>query len=306
MPEKEALSILDGFNALEEQKRVVTFIKEAIKRINKNGAVIGLSGGLDSTTVAYLCKEAIGPQKMLGLIMPERDSSEKNMADAERIADELGIPCKKIDITPIVEHTGAYGLFPQKESLTRSSIERSVGRIKKMLGKETLLTEMDALRGAPVIGDYPDMIYAFATVKTKVRMMMLYYYAALSNFAVVGTTDLSEWTIGFYDKYGDGACDISPLKHLYKTQIRAVAKSAGVPEYILTKPSSGDLMGEGLPNETIIGMSYEKLDAVLVRIKRGLSDDEIMDETGISKDTLQSISKAISRANMIENMPLTL
>jgi NAD+ synthase len=238
--------------------------------------------------------------------MPERDSSEKNTADAELIADELDIPCKKIDISSIIEHTGAYRLFPEKESLTRGSIERSVVRIKKLLGKETIFTEMDTLRGAPVIGDYPDMVYAFATVKTKTRMMMLYYHAALSNYAVMGTTDLSEWSIGFYDKYGDGACDISPLRHLYKTQIRAVAKSAGVPEYILTKPSSGDLMGESLPNETIIGLSYERLDAVLVRLKEGMSDDEVSDECGVSMDTIRSISKAMTHASLLENMPLTL
>jgi len=134
---------------------------------------------------------------------------------------------------------------------------------------------------------------------------MLYFHAILKNYIVVGTTDLSEYSIGFYDTHGDGASDISILKHLYKTQIQQLAKHIGVPEQIVTKPSSGDLFGMGIPNETFIGLSYLKLDSILCGIKAGASDAEIASGAGVKPDTVESIRKAMRAARFRESLPLS-
>jgi NAD+ synthase len=135
-------------------------------------------------------------------------------------------------------------------------------------------------------------------------MIELYFHAILKNYLVAGTTDRSEWRIGFYDKYGDAASDISLLKHLYKTQIRELARHIGVPDYIIEKPSSGDLMGEGLPNEEAIGVSYEKLDRILCGLDIGLADVRIAEAVGEPIDTVEIVKKAIEANKVRESMPI--
>jgi len=133
----------------------------------------------------------------------------------------------------------------------------------------------------------------------------LYHYAALNDYLVVGTTDRSEWSIGFYDKYGDAASDISLLRHLYKTQIRALARYLGVPEPIISKPSSGDLAA-GLPNEVVIGLTYEQLDATLYGLEQELPEDSIAAQVGVSRKAVQAVRQAMQVAQVREGLPLHL
>ncbi|MBC7261564.1 MAG: NAD(+) synthase, partial [Chloroflexi bacterium] len=145
-------------------------------------------------------------------------------------------------------------------------------------------------------------IYAFAITKVRLRMMLLYYYAFLSDCLVVGTTDKSEWSIGFYDKYGDGANDLALLRHLYKTQVRELARYLGVPPHIVNKPSSGDLAA-GLPNEALIGLSYEQLDTVLWGIEHGLSERDIVLEAGVTRKAIAAVRKAMQAASIRDELP---
>ena len=145
-------------------------------------------------------------------------------------------------------------------------------------------------------------IHAFAITKVRQRMVMLYFHAMANNCLVVGTTDRSEWSVGFYDPYGDGASDVQLLRHLYKTQIRELAKYLGVPARIVNKPSSGDLAA-GLPNESAIGLTYEQLDAILWGMNHGLTEREIVAQTSVTLSAIASVQKAISLARLRESLP---
>lgn len=145
-------------------------------------------------------------------------------------------------------------------------------------------------------------IHAFAITKVRQRMVTLYFHAMLNNCLVVGTTDRSEWSVGFYDPYGDGASDVQLLRHLYKTQIRELAKHLGVPEKILNKPSSGDLAA-GLPNESAIGLTYEQLDSILWGLDHSLTEKEIVVQTRVAPAAIAAVQKAMSIARLRERLP---
>ena len=206
--------------------KLTTFIKERVEKAGAKGAVIGLSGGLDSSTAAFLCTEALGAGRVLGVSMPEAGVTDPHdVADARNMANKLGIDFRVVDITPAV------------------------------LGVRANLTDFRPIALLPA-----------ANIKPRVRMTILYYYANLLNRLVVGCGNRSETRAGYLTKYGDGAADLLPLGCLYKTQVKQLAAHLGVPKQIINKvPSAGLWRGQtdeaelGLPYEKI-DMIYAGLD----------------------------------------------
>ncbi len=181
---------------------ITKFIRDYVASVGARGLVIGLSGGLDSSTTATLAVRALGPDKVLGLIMPEEETYDPEaIRHAEIVAEKLGIRVEHVDITPILK--AIYGSLPAYDP-----------------------------------GD--DM--ARANLKPRVRMLCLYYYANRYGLLVCGTTDKSEAMLGYYTKWGDGAADIEPIADLFKTQVRMLARYLGVPEEIIRKPSTPALL----------------------------------------------------------------
>ncbi len=293
------------------RREIVDFVRYEVDRLGKDGVLVGFSGGLDSTTVGFLCKEAIGADRVYGLILPERDSSRRNMDDAEKIVKLLGIKYEKIDITPVLEDIGVYDVIKGIDIGSRAEVEGMIETMKRTGHVQSPFAESYGAMYTHGHGKEPmnrtaraitNRVTASSLAKVRTRMIELYFHAMLKNSLVAGTTDLSEWRIGFYDKYGDAACDITLLKHLYKTQIRALARHIGVPDYITDKPSSGDLFGEGLPNEALIGLSYETLDRILCGMDIGLRDAAIAKAAGVPIDTVEINKKAIEANKVHESM----
>lgn len=307
--EKNAKPLQEGLRFDPEKARIkiVDFVRREVEYFRKAGVIIGLSGGLDSSTVAYLCAEALGKDRVMGLILPDRDTSPENTEDGMKLAEKLGIKHQKIDISPILRDMGVYELLPESMTSSRSAMESSLQRIKRMTGKESTFAEsFGSIYAGKKSEGYVNVMHAFMTAKTRVRMIMLYYHGILMDYLVAGTDDKTELTIGFYDKYGDGACDISLLSHLYKTQIKALAAHIGVPSHIVNKPSSHDLWGHNLPNEEIIGLTYEKLDGILYGMEARMSDAEIAGLSGVRLDTIESIKRSIKTERIRRSMPITL
>jgi len=307
--EKERLGFADclAFNVEKARQDIVEFVRNEVNNFGKDGVLVGLSGGLDSSTVAYLCVEALGKDKVMGLILPERDSNPKNIDDAMNLAKSLGIPHQKIDISPIIRDLGAYDLMSHEEASDRTAIERIAERARIITGKELPSTEHLSPTIVPGSSlSVMDPFVAFGTAKTRTRMMVLYFHATLKNHLVVGTGDRSEFSIGVYDRYGDGANDITILKQLYKTQIKQLAKHIGVPDHIVNKPSSADVFGMGLPNEELIGLSYLKLDDILCSIGSGVADDVIASKSGVQPYVVESVRKAMKDASFVASLPLSL
>jgi NAD+ synthase len=208
------------FNIDKVQEKIVNFIEEYINRSGTKGAVIGISGGIDSAVVAALAVKAVGPNRVLGLIMPCESNSE-DMDDAIELAVQLGINYKVIDLT------NTYLEF-LKDNMENYQCSLS-----------------------------------FCNIKPRLRMTTLYFHASLNSYLVLGTSNKSELVTGYLTKYGDGGVDIEPIAELLKHEVYQIAKSLDIPDVIIKKKPTADLM----PNQTDegeMGFTYEELDRFIM------------------------------------------
>ncbi len=277
------------------------FIRGYTEKLEREGAILGLSGGVDSAVVAALCMRALGPKKTLALIMPEKDSKKEHTKDALNFARELNIETKLIDITPYLEELEIYKLFPLdkllswgrlKGALIRKAYHFYERKTEKRLFSESLLGFKDK--------EYSSYIAkgnAYYRVKHRLRMILLYLYGELENRLVVGAANKSEYKIGYFVKHGcDDATDIMPLLNLYKTQVRELASYLNIPARIIEKPPSPDVM-PGLTNdEEVISISYEKLDLILLAIEKGWKISDIVKAQEIKEDKVIYIKNLIQKS----------
>jgi len=185
----------------EVKKRITRFIKDYVEKSKAKGIVLGLSGGVDSSTAAALSAMALGGDRVLGLMLPEKETyNPTDIKHAKLVAEKFGIKTALIDITSTLE-----------------ALQKSI----------------------PIFD--PEDKLCKGNLKARTRMLYLYYYANKLNLIVCGSSDKSEVMIGYFTKWGDAAADISPLMDLYKTQVRMLAKHIGVPEEIVNKPPSPTL-----------------------------------------------------------------
>lgn len=201
---------------------IADWIKEQVEQAGKKGVVLGLSGGLDSTVAAFICKKALNEQNILAIVMPCH-SEEKSLKDAEIAADFLKTPTQYIDLSPVYD--SFLSILPEASQTEH------------------------------------------ANLKARLRMATLYYFANKSNYLVVGTSNKSERSVGYFTKYGDGAADILPLADIHKTELIQVAKEINVPQRIINKPPSADLW-QGQTDEDELGITYKELDEILNSIER--------------------------------------
>jgi NAD+ synthase len=194
---KLTASVLE-LDLVEVEKRIRRFIKEYVENAEAEGIVLGMSGGIDSGTVAAISSLSIGGDKVTGLMLPERETyNSKDINDAKVVAEKFGLKTTVCEITPTLE--GFYKtipIFDQTEKLCKGNI------------------------------------------KARTRMIYLYYYANKLNMIVCGSSDKSETMMGYFTKWGDVAADISPLMDLYKTQVRKLAEHIGIPPELAAKPST--------------------------------------------------------------------
>ena len=300
----------------DEEARIIEFIQASIKRLNKKGAVIGLSGGLDSSVCASLLVKSLGKKRVLALLLPERDSSSKNLDHAHLIAHTLDLETVERDMTNVLEDMGSYKIGKKKlrnEQAEAKYIKQIQSSVKLFFGGYFYHDLFGAYYGGDTSKKW-DLYekamrqsirneFAFQFIKVRLRMVYLYFYAEQRNNAVIGTTDKSEYSTGIYCKYGDGANDIQILRHLYKTQIRQLSQHLNLPSEIIDKPNTGDLYGN-LPHTASLGMSYEELDTLLIAIEKGYSNKqlaEIVPEKGV-----ESVKQLRRIADFIKSLPLSI
>lgn len=228
-------------------------IIDYFKKSNFSRAVIGLSGGIDSTVSAFLTAHAIGNENVDAILMPEIDlTSNQNMKDAESIARILGIRHYTIEINDFISNFQYIN--------------------KKIKFKEN--------------------IYAIANAKARIRMAILYYFANLCNSLVIGTSDKSEIALGYATKYGDSASDILVIGDLWKTDVLKLAKFLEVPESVISKKSTPELIA-GQDAEKELGVDYNVVDQILkLYIEENLSIDDIT-KKGFEESIVKSIINRI-------------
>ncbi len=244
-------------------REIVDFIRSTVLKWGYRGAVIGISGGIDSAVVGKLAVDALGNRNVFGLLMPERDSSKDTLEDSKLVAHFLGIDFKVKNISSILRAVGCYRLQPPALLIPQSFKERYVRDKWQQLSSDPFLDDL-ADRGSEEF----KRGLAFYRAKHRVRMVSLYLEAEKRGYAVLGTTNKTEWLCGLYVKWGDDSSDIEPIKHLFKTEVISLARELGIPERIIEKPPSPDLI-PGVTDETAFGMSFTELDEALIKIEAG-------------------------------------
>ena len=284
--------------------QIEEFIRVAVDNLRREGAVVGLSGGIDSAVVAALAARALGPDKVLALLMPDRDSARASKRDALKLAQDLGIRHKTVGLTKLLFLMGIYWKLPLWLLGPRRFQSRLVRRYHDSFVREWGESPFAAISvgTAGLSGPLVNQAVAYHRVKGRLRAILLYYYAELENLLVLGTCNKTEKAIGFFVKYGDAAADIAPLESLYKTQVRQLAAFLGIPDEIISKPPSPDLL-PGITDEYAIGLSYETLDRILWRLEVGMDTEEIVGTLGLEQDTVDYVRELTWRSSHMRAQP---
>ena len=281
-----------------EAEFICDFIRtQVFSAYKRKGVVVGLSGGVDSALVACLCVRSLGSDKVLGLVLPEKESSPVSAPYALEQAESLGIVAEQVEITPLLT---AFGVYERRNSVISSvcpSFDPETDTTKISLPQDLL--EFDSLNFFSLTVEKPDgetmshrlrpeqlrEITSAQNIKQRVRMIQLYYHAEKLHYVVGGTTNRTEMEQGFFVKHGDGGVDIEPIAHLYKTQVYQLAEHMGVTENILGRKPSPDTWTGGVSDEEFFfRMPFSKLDLLLQAWNDGLPVDDVCQALGLSED----------------------
>jgi NAD+ synthase len=277
------------------------FIREYTEKLEREGVILGLSGGIDSAVIAALCVRALGPKKILALIMPEKDSKKEHTKDALNFARELNIEARLIDITPYLEELGIYKLFPLDKILSLGKLKGALVKkayrfYERKTGKIPFLESLSGFKDKE-FNSYLAKGNAYYRVKHRLRMILLYLYGEMENRLVVGAANKSEYKVGYFVKHGcDDATDIMPLLNLYKTQVRELARYLNIPARIIEKPPSPDVMPGFTNDEEVIRISYEKMDLILLALGKGWKISDIVKTLEIEEDEVIYIKNLIQKS----------
>jgi NAD+ synthase len=272
--------------------------------LRRRGAVVGLSGGVDSAVVAALCARALGKDRVLALFMPERDSSPDSLRLGRAVAEALGIEGLLVDISPGLEGVGCYreqlaairSVFPEygdgwKCKLTLPSILEGERLNVSRLSVQDPGGEIKSAR-LPLQA-YLRLVAA-TNYKQRVRKMTEYFHADRLNYAVAGTPNRLEYDQGFFVKQGDGAADFKPIAHLYKTQVYQLAAYLGVPEEIRSRPPTTDTYSLAQTQEEFyFALPYDLMDLCLYGYNHGVSTDQVAAAIGLKADQVERVYRDI-------------
>ncbi len=284
-----------------ELARISRTLREQLaQHLKRQGTVVAISGGIDSSTVAAICVRALGPERVYGLQLPERHSSAESTKLSGRLAEVLEIETHVQEITPVLEALGCYER--QSEAVRRvipefgpdwkfkivlpSLLEEGSLRLFSLIA---LSPEGEEIKRRLDTKAYLELIAA-TNFKQRVRKMLEYYHADRLNYAVCGTPNRLECDQGFFVKLGDGAADIKPIAHLYKSQVYQLAEYLGLPEKILRhRPTTDTYSLPQTQKEFYFSLDYERMDLCLYGKNHGLPEKEVAEAAGISVEQLRRV-----------------
>ncbi len=282
-----------------EVERICSFIQQQVRAMKRDGAVVGLSGGIDSAVSAAICVKALGKDKVFGLILPEKESNAVSAEYATRHASKLGIETETIDITPTLEAFGTYEkrdrviskVFPEYNNGYKSKITLPADLLSRDAFNIFTLTIDDGkgnTKSARLDKKTLNGIVAATDSKQRTRMMHLYYYAEMKNYLVCGTTNKTETTQGFFVKYGDGGVDIEPLGHLYKTQVYQLGEHLGVISEIIERTPSPDTFSFQVSDEEFyFRIPYATLDLLLYAWEHNIPAGQVCESMNLTEEQVR-------------------
>ena len=276
-------------------------------KLKRRGAVVGISGGIDSSVVLALATRALGKENVIGILLPERDSSPDSLMLAQKLAHKFGVRTSVEDITQVLEGFGCYkrrdeavvNVFPEFnpiEDKAKIEIKQTIAQnipnvfsltVVKPNGPHisTLLPSKEYLQ-----------IVAATNFKQRSRMSMLYYYAESLHYSVVGTPNKHEVEQGFFVKYGDGGADVMPIGHLYKTQVYQLAEYLGVPQEIIERtPTTDTYSAEQTQEEFFYQMPFHEMDLLWYAWENDYKAEEVALVLNKESKEIQNIFKNFER-----------
>ena len=293
-------------DAAREVDRIADTIRRAIfGGMKRRGAVLGLSGGIDSSVCAALCVRALGADRVTALLMPEADSAPETTDLGELVAKALGIRAVLEDITSMLEAAGCY---TRRDAAIREVVPRYTAACRSKIVLPNTL-ETDAYRVFSVVVQFPDGthmrerltrdaylgILAATNFKQRVRKMMEYHYADRLQYAVVGTPNRLEYDQGFFVKLGDGAADVKPIAHLYKSQVYQLAEYLNIPAEIRQRPPTTDTYSLSQTQEEFyFSVPLETLDLCLYGLNHGVPAEAVAATVGLQTAQVERVYSDIT------------
>lgn len=294
-------------NASEEVARIVAWLRHTVHQtLRRQGVVIGVSGGIDSSLVLTLCVQAFGPERVLAVQLPERESSGESARLAQHLANWLKTPTVTEDLTAALEGAGCYRR--RDEAIARLFPDYGPGWGAKIVLAGNIL-EQSVLNVFQLTVTRPDgqtvtrrlswrdfsQIVAASNFKQRLRMMVLYYHAELRNYAVIGTANKNEHALGFFVKYGDGGVDAQPIAHLYKSQVYQLADHLGLPEEIrLRTPTTDTYPGGSTQEEFFYRLPFDTLDMIWYGREHAVSVAEIAAALQLTPEQVERVISDIA------------
>jgi NAD+ synthase len=303
---KDILLIEDVENEIE---KIVQNLKESLFHVlRRKGVVIGISGGIDSAVTLALAVKAFGADKVIGLMLPERDSSKDSKIMALELAEKFGVQTIEEDITAALEGFGCYTrrdeavavLFPEYNPAEyKMKIVLNQGGSGHNLPPLFLLTIIDSAgHSKSKIIPMKEFLQIMASTnfKQRCRMSMLYYHAERLHYAVIGTPNKHEVEQGFFVKFGDGGSDVMPIAHLYKTQVYQMARYLGIPEKIIERtPTTDTYSAEQTQEEFFYQFPFAQMDLLWYAYEKEIDLDLVAKEMSMSRDEIKSIFNNFAR-----------
>jgi len=298
--EKIDISSALNLDCAKEAEKIAAKITDTVSSFKRQGVIVALSGGIDSSVVGALCVHALGKDRVFGLLMPEKDSTTETLRLSSLIADSLGINKHHEDITAVLE---AVGCYRWRNDAIRQVVPEYTDDSKCKIVLPTV-TDDNRLRIFSVVVELPDGrqikkrlssqayldILAASNFKQRVRKMFEYFHADRLNYAVTGTPNRQEYDQGFFVKLGDGAADLKPIAHLYKTQVYQMAEFLGVPEDIRKRPPTTDTYSMPQSQEEFyFSVPYEKMDYCMYGLNHGINPGQVGEQIELTAEQVQRV-----------------
>lgn len=275
-----------ALDSAAEADRIVAGLREQLRGMRKRGLVLGLSGGIDSSVSVALAVRAVGAKNVFCLLMPESDSDPESLRLGRLVADTFGVEAIVEDIAPSLR---AMGCYERRDAFIRELVpEYGQGWASKIVIANALAGDgynisslvVQDPEGRQTKLRMPPAVYlgivAATNMKQRTRKQIEYYHADRLNFAVLGTPNRLEYDQGFFVKNGDGAADVKPIAHLYKSQVYALAAHLGVPEEIRRRPPTTDTYSlEQTQEEFYFSLPYDRMDLCLFGLNNGVPAAEV-------------------------------
>jgi len=295
-----------GIDAEAETARIGETLTAYLAESKRRGVVVALSGGIDSSVVAALCVAALGPERVFGLHMPERESSSETLTLSRLLSDSLGIESVLEEISPLLDAAGCY----QRRDDAIRMVVPDYGPDHRSKIVLPSVVDSDSFRLYSVVVMAPDGtqtkhrlthdaylgIVAATNFKQRVRKMLEYYHADRLNYVASGTPNRLEYDQGFFVKLGDGSADVKPIAHLYKSQVYALAEHLGVPAEIRSRPSTTDTYS--LPQsqeEFYFSLPYERMDLCLYGKNHEVPVEEVAAATDLTVEQVERVYRDIDQ-----------